>query len=289
MFRRMVLAALMVMALAATASAQTADEQIEKNIMAKGGREKMAALNTMRSTGKMAMGQGLEAPFVMSQKRPKSQRMEFTFQGLTGVQAFDGKDGWMVMPFMGKKDPEAMTAEDTKEMDEQSDFEGPLLNYKEKGHKVELVGKEQLEGTDVYKLKLTLKGGDLRYIYLDSEYFLEIKTEGKRTVRGAEMEFETTIGDYKDVEGYMIPHAIEQGAKGSPQKQKITLEKVEINPTLADTLFAMPPGTKPASPPPIAAAADSGKAVPADSTKANAVKTPAKTADAAKTDTKKKK
>ena len=284
MIRRLVLAASVLATLATIASAQTVDELIEKNIKAKGGREKILALKTLRTTGKMVMGQGMEAPFTMSQKRPRAQRMEFSFQGLSGVQAYDGKNAWMVMPFSGKKDPEAMTAEDTKEMDEQADFDGPLFDYKEKGHKVELVGKEQIEGTDVYKLKLTLKGGDVRYIYLDSEYFLEIRTEGKRTMRGTEQEFESSIGDYKEVEGYMMPHAIENGVKGSQQKQKITIEKVEINPTLADSLFAMPAGTSPAT---ARAAADWGMAGVADSAKA-ATATTKTDAKPAKSATKKK-
>jgi hypothetical protein len=204
--------------------------------------------------------------------------MEFTFQGMTGVQAYDGKKAWMSMPFMGKKDPEAMPPEEAKSVAEQADFDGPLMDYKEKGNTVELVGKEQVEGADAYKLKVTLKSGDVRYYFLDAETFLDIKVEAKRMIRGTEVEGESYIGDYKDVGGMMVAHSIENGAKGSPQRQKIVIEKIEVNPAVSDSLFAMPV---------VAAAADSTKlagatAAKADSAKADA-KADAKTATSGKT------
>src|SRR5687767_5566352 len=137
------------------AAAQTVDEVLASHIKAKGGMEKIKSINSMKVTGKMVMGQGMEAPFTMFGKRPKSTRMEFAFQGMTGIQAYDGKNAWMVMPFMGKKDPEMLAAEETKMMDEQADLDGPLVDSKDKGHTVELVGKEKVEGADVYKLKVT--------------------------------------------------------------------------------------------------------------------------------------
>src|SRR5262247_1373520 len=121
-------------------AAQTADEVVANYIKAQGGMEKIKSLNSTRMTGKMVMSQGMEMPFVMMQKRPKQSRIEFTFQGMTGVQAYDGKNGWQMMPFMGKKEPEAVPAEQVKVMDEQSDIDGQLVDYKAKGNKVELLG-----------------------------------------------------------------------------------------------------------------------------------------------------
>ncbi|HEV8119868.1 MAG TPA: outer membrane lipoprotein-sorting protein, partial [Candidatus Polarisedimenticolia bacterium] len=161
------------------------DELIARNIEAHGGLAKMKAVQSVRMTGKMTMGQGMEAPMTLELKRPKNMRMEFTFQGMTGIQAYDGKDGWQVMPFMGSKDPEPMTTEDLQEAEEQADMDGPLVDYKAKGYKVELLGKEKIEGSDAWKLKVTMKTGE-RIIYLDADTMLEIKTEGKRTVRGSE-------------------------------------------------------------------------------------------------------
>ena len=235
-----------------TASAQTADELIAKNIEAKGGLAKIKAVKSMRATGKMIGGPGMEFPFVMMNKRPKSTRMEFTFQGMTGMQVYDGKTAWMSMPFMGKKEPEVMPPDESKMIEEQADFDGPLMDYKEKGHTVELLGKEQVEGADAYKLKVTLKGGDVRTIYLDAETYLEIKVEAKRMVRGSEVEGESLMSDYKEVGGMMMAHMMESGAKGNPQRQKIVIEKIELNPEINDGLFAMP-----------ATAADSTKAAAA--------------------------
>jgi hypothetical protein len=222
------------------ASAQTVDELIAKNIEAKGGLTKIKAVKSMRATGKMIGGPGMEFPFVMVSKRPKSTRLEFTFQGMTGMQVYDGKTAWASMPFMGKKEPEVMPPDQSKEIEEQADFDGPLMDYKEKGHTVELVGKDQVEGADAYKLKVTLKGGDVRTIYLDAETYLEIKVEAKRMVRGTEMEGESLLSDYKEVGGMMMAHLIDSGAKGSPMRQKLVIDKIELNPEIDDAIFAMP-------------------------------------------------
>jgi outer membrane lipoprotein-sorting protein len=264
--------------LASPVAAQTVDELIAKHVQALGGMEKIKSLTSMRTSGKMIMGQGMEAPFVMMQKRPKLSRMEFTFQGMTGVQAYDGKNGWQVMPFMGKKEPEAMPAEQNKLLDEQADMDGPLIDYKAKGNKIELTGKEQVEGADAYKLKVTLKDGQERVIYLDAESYLEVKTEAKRNIRGSEVETESFLSDYKDESGRMMPHTIESGVKGSDHRQKLVFEKVECNPALADSLFAMPAGTKPA-------AADTTKSVGAKADAAKSAST--KPAAAKSTETKK--
>ena len=230
---------------------QTVDEIVAKSVEARGGMDKLKAVKSIRSTGKMELGPGMEAPGTMFQKRPNMVRVEFTVQGLTAVQAYDGKSAWMIMPFTGKKDPEAMTADDTKEMEEDADIDGPLVDYKAKGNTVELLGKEKLEGTDAYKLKVTLKNGDVKTIYLDADSYLEIKEEGKRTVRGSEQEFESSLSDYREVEGVMFPFAVESGPKGSQQKQKLTIDKIELNLPAEDSSFKMPaaapaPAAKPA-------------------------------------------
>src|SRR5262245_27223094 len=207
----------------AIAADPTVDELIAKNIAAKGGMEKLKAMKSMRATGKVTGMQGMEFPFVMTNKRPKMTRLEFSVQGMTGMQVYDGKTAWMSMPMMGKKEPEVMPPDQAKDMDEQADFDGPLVDYKEKGNTIELLGKEQVEGADAYKLKVTLKGGDVRTIYLDAETFLEIKIESKRVVRGTDVESEVYLSDYKEVGGLMMAHVMEQGQKGSPVRQKFVI------------------------------------------------------------------
>ena len=226
--------------LAAPVAAQTADEIIAKNIEARGGHDKIKAINTLRVTGRMTMGPGMEAPFVGKWKRPTMFRLEFTMQGMTGVQAYDGKSGWMVMPFMGKTDPEAMSEEDVKQVDDQADFEGPLVDYKTKGHTIELIGKETVEGTEAWKLKVTRKSGDVSYLWLDSEAWLEIKEEGKRKARGQEFEFESISSDYKEVGGVLFPHSIASKPKGAPEGQTMTFDKIELNIDIPDGDFKMP-------------------------------------------------
>ena len=218
----------------------TVDEILAKNFAAKGGVEKLKALKSVRLSGKMALGGGMEAPFELTKKRPEMMRVDFTVQGMTGSQAYDGSMGWMVMPFMGKKDAEPMSEDMQKEAKREADFDGPTWDYKAKGNTVELVGKADIEGTPAYKLKVTTKDGTDTLLYIDAETFLEVKAEAKRKVQGQEVESETTFGNYQEFEGLLFPMSIEMKAKGAPAGQTITVEKVELNPTLADDMFKMP-------------------------------------------------
>jgi outer membrane lipoprotein-sorting protein len=227
---------------AVSAFGQTADELIEKNIQARGGLEKMKAVKSLRLTGKIVVGPGIEAPFVRETSRPNNVRLEFTIQGMTAVQTFDGTNAWALMPFLGKKEPEAMTADELKDVEDQADIDGPLIDYKAKGHTVELIGKEDIEGTPAFKLKVSKKNGDIDYTYLDAESFLEIKGQSKRSIRGQEVEVETSFGDYKEVDGVLFAYSIQQKAKGTQAggNMAITIDKIETNPTLAADRFGKP-------------------------------------------------
>ncbi len=245
-FRKLCLAMVAAAVLAPAMWAQTADEIIAKNIQARGGMDKLKRVQSIKSTATMAMGPGMEAPGVLIQKRGNLARLEFTIQGLTAIQAYDGKNAWQVMPFMGKKDPELMSADEAKEVEEMADMDGPMVDYKSKGNQVELLGKEKIEGTDAYKLKVSLKNGDVQTVYVDADSFLEIKEETKRTIRGSEQVVEQSIGDYKEVDGIIFPFAMESGVKGSQEKQKLTITKVELNVPEDDSIFKMPPPAPPA-------------------------------------------
>src|SRR5258708_4890262 len=232
--------------LAGVMSAQTVDEIIAKNIEAKGGLAKLKAVQSMRMTGHAEFG-AMQAGFVLTQKRANKMRNEISIQGMTMVQAFDGQNGWQVVPFSGKKDAEPMGAEDQKDAEENADMDGPLVDYKAKGHKVELVGKEKTEGTDTYHLRITLKDGNVRDLFLDADSFLEIKAIAKVTRRGTETVVESAMGDYKEVQGMMIPFSIEQHQQGGQGPgQKIIIEKVEFNVPVDDAVFKMPPPPPPA-------------------------------------------
>ena len=258
MLRKTLMTLALALLLAPMAHAQTVDEILAKYYDACGGLAKLKALNTVRLTGTMTMGQGMEAPITIERKRPGMSRTEFTIQGMTGIQAFDGTRTWSVLPFMGKKDPEVGTDEDNKNAQDDADFDGPLVDWKAKGNTVELAGKESVEGADAFKLKVTKKNGNVDYDYLDAETYLLVKTEGKRRFRGTEIDGETTLSDYKDVDGLMEPFSLESGAKGMPQKRKMSFSKIENNVPIDDSRFAVPAGATGGAP--AAAATDSSKA-----------------------------
>lgn len=238
--RRLLLALACVAASAAHASAQTADEIVAKFIKTVGGMERIQAVKSLRRTGKFNGGGGFEAVLIEENRRPNLVRQEFVIQGMTGVTAYDGKSGWKIEPWNGKKDAEALSEEEMKGIVEDSDIDGPLVNYRAKGVKVEYVGMDEVEGTDTYKLKVTLASGDVRIYYMDTDYFVPIKIDTKRMVRGAEREYETVLGDYKEVGGWYLPFSVEQGVKGNPNRSKITYERIDANVALDDARFAKP-------------------------------------------------
>ncbi len=243
--RKLLLAVAFAAASAAPAAAQTADEIVEKFIKTVGGMEKIQAVKSLRRVGKYSGGGGFEAQLVEENKRPNLVRQEFIIQGMTGVYAYDGRGGWKIEPWSGKKDAEAVGEEELKGLVEDSDIDGPLVNYRAKGVKVEYAGTDEVEGTDAYKLKVTMAGGDVRFYYMDTDYFVPIKIETKRMIRGAEREYETILGDYKEVGGWYLPFSIESGVKGNPNRQKITYEKIEANVALDDSRFARPAAVTP--------------------------------------------
>ena len=225
---------------ALSASAQTADQIVNAYIKTIGGTEKIQAVKSMRQTGQFSGGGGFEAVVVNENKRPNFVRQEFSLQGLTAINAYDGRSGWKINPFGGKKDAESLGEEELKQIVEDSDFDGPLINYARKGNKIELIGKEDYEGSDVYKLKVTLASGTVKYYFMDTDYFVPLKIETKQINRGTEFEFETLLGDYKQIGGVYYPFSIESGVKGSPNKSSITIEKIEINPAFDDARFVLP-------------------------------------------------
>jgi hypothetical protein len=219
--------------------AQSVDEVIANNVKARGGLEKIKAVRSVRTTSKLSQG-SFRAAYVQENKRPDRVREEAIIQGLAQVQAYDGKVGWQISPFSGRKDPELMSQDDTKTLVIDADIDGALVDYKQKGHKAELVGHDSVEGTDCYKVKLSLKNGDVRYYFLDSDSFLELKIENQSNIRGTVQYTETYFGDYEQVNGIYYPFAVETGDKGSDSRTKFTVDKVEQDIPLDDARFSMP-------------------------------------------------
>ena len=246
--RKLLLQIALLSLLALPLNAQTVDEIIGKYIKTIGGMEKIQAVKSLRRLGKVIGGGGFEAPVMEVNKRPNMVRQEFTMQGLTGITAYDGKSGWKIQPWGGKKDAEPLSEEEMKGIIDDADFDGPLINYQQKGNKVEYVGMDQAEGTDAYKLKVTLPSGEIRTYYMDTDFYVPIKIEIKRIIRGTEQEYESYPGDYKEVDGWYLPFSMESGVKGNADRGKVSYEKIEANVAIDDSLYQMPKVTaKPSS------------------------------------------
>ena len=223
-------------------SQPTVDELVAKNIEAKGGTTALNNLQTLRATGKLLVpvqGQ-IELGYLETKKRPDEVRVEASLQGMTQIQAYDGKEGWKVSPFFGRKDPERMSADDIKALVEDTELGGPLADWKAKGSTVEYLGTEDVDGTPAHKLKVVRKNGDVSFVYLDPDHFLEIRIVTQRMRHGAHEEVETDLGDYEKAAGVFIPTSIESGRKGAADKQKIVIDKVEANVPVDDAIFHFP-------------------------------------------------
>ena len=223
-------------------SQPTVDELVAKNIEAKGGATALHDLQSLRFTGKLLVqvGAQIELAYLQIKKRADEVRTEASLQGMTQIQAYDGKEGWRVSPFFGRRDPERMSADDVKALVEDAEMDGPLVDWQAKGNAVEYLGTEDVDGTPAHKLKVTRKNGDVSFVYLDPDHFLEIRVLTQRTRQGAYEEVETDLGDYEKVGGVFVPTSIEFGRKGAPDKQRIIIDKVEANVPVDDTIFHFP-------------------------------------------------
>jgi len=215
----------------------TLDEVLAKYFQTVGS-ETIRGWKTLTMTGKTT-AQGMEFPVMIIQKNPGKIRMEVEIQGNKMLQVFDGQTGWSVIPWSGTTDPQDMTEDEVKRMKEQADFEGPLYNWKEKGHKLELIGKEDMEGSSVYKLKLTLADGNMETYFIDTELFIPLKIASVFKIQGNEVESESIPGNYKEVNGAMMPFAIENKFKGQTVSHMV-IEKYEIDKEVNDSLFIKP-------------------------------------------------
>ena len=227
------------------AYSQSADELVNKNIQAKGGVDKIKAIKSVRITGKLSGGGGFTAAVGQENQRPNLVRETFALQGMTAVTAYDGATGWQIQPFGGHKDPELMGEDDMKDLLLDADFDGPLVDYKEKGNTVEFLGHDVVDGDDALRLKVTLKDGDIVYYYLDPDTYLEIRKEVQEFIRGSVRESVTEMGSYKPVAGVMYPYSISQGSKANPSQQTTTVEKIEANVPIDPSDFAVPRSLKP--------------------------------------------
>jgi len=224
------------------------EQIIQKNVEARGGLAAWRAIQSMTETGKMdANSKGtVQLPFKLEMMRPRKTRLEIVFNGHTAVQTYDGTNGWTLRPYLGRPDPDPYSEIELRKSAEQQELDGPLVDYAAKGTTAELVGVEQVEGKDAYKIRLTLKTKAVRHIWIDARSFLELKIEDMpRILDGKPHNVDTYFRDYRPVSGLMIPFTLETAVKDVVGSKKLIIEKVELNPKLDDMEFAKPQSLPP--------------------------------------------
>jgi outer membrane lipoprotein-sorting protein len=227
----------------ALAADLTVAQITEKNAAARGGLASWRAVKTLTMTGEMDAGGKADAhlPYTMSLKRPHMSRLEIRFENQPSIQTFDGTQGWKYRPFMGRPDPEPLTADELKVLAASDELDGALIDADRKGVKVELVGTEKVEGKNNYHLRLTKAGGVVRNLWVDATTFLDTKVDGEpRKLDGHPHKVETYYRDYKTESGLNIAHTLETVAEGVKGSRKITIKTVTVNPKLDDALFGKP-------------------------------------------------
>jgi outer membrane lipoprotein-sorting protein len=238
--------------------AQTADEIVKKALDARGGIDKIKAVQSERVSGHVSFPQGIQGTFVVELKRPLKMRAEISIDGQKIVRVYDGKSsGWMLNPLAENKGVQPLSSEDLQNIPDESDFDGPLVDYKTKGNQIELVGKENLDDKPVYRLKLTNKNGKVRFYFFDASSFQLMKWEGTQKAGDQELSWESFFSDFREVQGLKYPFRIDQGSPGTEIKQTLITEKIEIDPSISDSRF-----TKPQNPAPPADPAPSSTAPP---------------------------
>ena len=222
---------------AASPPAPTVDEIVAKHLAARGGREALAAVKTLRMSGRATAGPGREAVLRREIARPGKIRTEFVFQGTTGVYAWDGSQGWRVSPLDGSLDAEPLPDDEAAASAEQADIEGPLVDWKAKGNRVELAGFEQVGGKNAYRLKITLKDGSERYDYIDETTYRHVRTDVDRELRGLKVHTSAIFSGHRMQGGVLFPTVVEMSAVGRPQKLRVVVDKIEVNPKIPASRF----------------------------------------------------
>jgi outer membrane lipoprotein-sorting protein len=189
---------------------------------------------------KMPEAKVVQLPFVMDLKRPNKMRFEMEFRGATAVQAYDGLNGWKLRPFLGRREVEPFTTDEMKQAAQQQELDGFLINYAAKGTTVEADGMEKVNGQEAYKLKLTLRDGQLRHVWVDARTFLDVKIDGTRRMDGKSRQVATYFRDYRNVNGLKVPFVMETSVDGVNGSEKIVIQQVALNPKLTDAQFAIP-------------------------------------------------
>jgi photosystem II stability/assembly factor-like uncharacterized protein len=220
------------------------DALLARYVDARGGADKLRAIASLRTTGTARFGDASAAKMTYASVYKRGAawrtRSELTNQGITGVSVFDGQGAWRTSPRGGRRDPFRLSADEAKGFAHAADLDGPLVDWQSKGHRVDYMGIDDVDGTPAHKLRVIYKDGDVEYRYLDPDALLEIRIVREQKIRGVEHVTEIDVGDYEQVAGVWIATSLESGAKGEPRTARFTIDRVEANVDVDDAVFAFP-------------------------------------------------
>ena len=223
------------------AAEPSVDEIVASHLAARGGEEKLKALRSIRETGTVTASDGRVAHAVREVQRPGLFRLEFSYQGTKSVFAHDAEGGWQVAPLVGEFEPRRVPPEqDAAGGVDQLDIEGPLVDWRAKGHRVELAGREKLAGGEAFRLKVTLAGGVVRHDYVDVATRQVVRTDATRIVQGRPAELRNAFSDFRAVGGIVFPHRIESSSPDRPRTITIVVESIELDPAIDPARFRFP-------------------------------------------------
>jgi len=214
--------------------------EILKNYYQAGNFDKLKEVNSIIMTGKIVQQDLM--PVKIVRVRPDKYLMEFDVADLTAYQAYDGHTGWMTAPWTGNAAPQIMPAERMNDLKNRADMDGVLVNWKEKGHLLELIGRDSVNGIVVYKIKVTRKDGGIEYNFIDDNGFMLLKRVSYRMAAGKELLVENLYRDYRKVEG--IPFAFTVETNNAGRVNEIQFESVELNKPVDLKIFVMPEKTR---------------------------------------------
>jgi len=222
----------------------TSTQIVEKNIAARGGLEAWQKIQSMVWVGHIESGKASSQsmPFVLEMKRPNKTRFEVKSQSQTSVRMFDGNTGWKLLPASnGKPEMHPYRSDELNFAREGQGIDGLLMDYKTKGFQVALDGVDSIEGRNAYRLIIKLPSGNSHRLWIDAKTFLDIKDDHLfRNLSGQTNSVSVIYRDYKTVEGVQVPFMIESGTDSAKGTEKLILDKVLLNPPLADQLFTKP-------------------------------------------------